>query len=308
MLIKLQDGVNFDKSTLGNKAYNLSQLFSANFNVAEGFILTAHAYDIFKKHNKHFFDDEENKVSLPEDLKNIINSELETINDTTVYFVVRSSGVNEDGIQFSYAGQYKTIIGAKNSSGVLNAVVDCWLNYIMSYKKREERIEAPPMPLLIQRLVSPFVSGVMFTAHPILNSLDETIIESNYGLCSSIVDGEFAVDRFVINKINGNITEDVAYKEYYYSFVTQSGLTKTRCTNTQGASASLTRSQIKNIFNLGEKITSLFRCPQDIEWGICTLDNKKTKIYIFQSRSITTMNKTVNYYSNIEEDIAKMLK
>ena len=94
---------------------------------------------------------------------------------------VRSSASNEDGHQFSFAGQYETVLNV-GPDGLIAAIRQCWssLNANPEYGDKSDR---DGMAVVIQPMVDATVSGVMFTMNPMNGSWREMSVEAVWGQC-----------------------------------------------------------------------------------------------------------------------------
>ena len=94
---------------------------------------------------------------------------------------VRSSGIGEDGEGSSFAGQHDTllnVIGVEQALSAVRQVRDSGhTDAARSYRERMNLPLDPKIGVVIQRLVNPECSGVLFTRNPI-NGADERVVEA----------------------------------------------------------------------------------------------------------------------------------
>jgi rifampicin phosphotransferase len=145
-------------------------------------------------------------------------------------WAVRSSGVAEDGVDSSFAGQFQTVLGAKTAEEVAAAAE----RVVASAQGRT------PMAVLVQSLIQPTAAGVLFTRNP-TNGDDELVIEAVAGLADQLVDGAVAGERWVV-------VGDVA-------------------TRADGPSV-LQREDALRLARLGRSLAAQRGAPQDIEWAM----------------------------------------
>jgi len=92
---------------------------------------------------------------------------------------VRSSAVDEDGAEASFAGQHLTLLGVSSVEEVSDAVRDVWWSAnsdsAITYRQRSDLFVRPSVGVVIQALLNPKVAGVMFTQNPITGA-DERVI------------------------------------------------------------------------------------------------------------------------------------
>ena len=63
------------------------------------------------------------------------------------------------------------------------------------------------MAVILQRRVTPVLSGVVFSAHPARARHDRVLIEAVHGECGALVDGNATPSRFEVDIANGTIVE-----------------------------------------------------------------------------------------------------
>ena len=137
MIVKFDDK-KYDK--VGNKAESLILMKEAGFNVPNGFILDSDTYNeeiklnnLDKKinklldelHKKNIKDISEKINKLFNNFKfseDTINKVLKLTKDNKLY-AVRSSGTKEDLENYSFAGQYKTILNTKKEE-ILKCIIE----------------------------------------------------------------------------------------------------------------------------------------------------------------------------------------
>lgn len=122
------------------------------------------------------------------------------------------------------------------------------------------RLEYESMAIAVQELAPVTVAGVIFTADPVNQNAKKMIVEYTEGLGDSIVSGHKKPNTVEIDKKKINNLQNIF---------------------------------LRKLSKIALNLEKVFGNPQDIEWG---WDGKK--IYIFQSRNITTLDKhpkTINY-------------
>lgn len=172
--------------------------------------------------------------------------------------VIRSSATCEDSPLLSFAGQYSSFLNIKGEKNIINAIELCYQSLFSENAKiyakiNGVRLEYESMAVAIQELVQVKTAGVIFTADPVNQDDKKIIVEYTEGLGDSIVSGH----QKPIFKVIKKNEVDILQNEF-----------------------------LKKLSKTALKIEKVFGNPQDIEWG---WDGKK--IYIFQSRNITTLDK-----------------
>lgn len=139
------------------------------------------------------------------------------------------------------------------------------------------------LSVIVQRMISPQASGILFTADPISNNRKLISIDASFGLGEALVSGLVSPDCYKVQE------EEIAVKIISTKQLAIYGLpeggTETRQLDPdQQKAQTLTEHQILQLARIGRQIEAYFGCPQDIEWCL----NHDT-FYIVQSRPITTL-------------------
>ncbi len=215
-------------------------------------------------------------ICTEEELLAAVNAELPPCKS----FAVRSSASVEDSKSCSFAGQFETYLDI-SSENLYSSYQKC-LKGTENENIRRYALENSVNPreirlsVIIQRMLTPELSGVIFTANP-QGILNETVVAVGRGTGNNVVEDKVAVTQYYFN------TTD---KLYYYE--------------TQDNSPLLSEAMLTRIFDVSNQITALFGDNQDIEFAIC--DNE---LYITQSRPITSLEmdaeKIILDNSNISE-------
>lgn len=217
-------------NTFGGKAYWLNWLYNNGFTIPKSYFL--------KTNN----------------IQNITNSFQENfINQITNLFpvntkiAIRSSGISEDGNAESKAGLYETKLNVPFESEI---VFENYKNVIESGNKEIEE-----MGVVIQEMITPAYSGVMFTSNPLNYSKNECIINYVSGLGENLVSGKTDSTQIKINKIVPySITDEII--------------------------------PFSKLLTIGKKLEELCNKPMDVEW---CLEETTGDLYILQCRPITNI-------------------
>ena len=302
-----------DFKSVGNKALNLSLLKGEGFEVPYGFVVTTEAYEKFIVSNNFKekisellkatkFDYKKSVITtskniqgliLSGELDNAISDEIEKIlskNKKIKLWAVRSSALAEDLAEASFAGQQDSFLNVKTKD-VIEHIKLCWASYwnerAISYRHNSNisHLEGG-MAVVVQNMVNATAAGVMFTADPITGDKKKIIIESSWGLGESIVSGIVSPDRFTLEKKSKEIIERKISNKTKGIYLSDTGSASSEIEESKKMVPSLKDEEIIFLSDLGEKIESYFKSPQDIEWAI-----SKKGVFILQSRGITTIEK-----------------
>lgn len=341
-LIKSMQNLNEKNfSKIGGKAKNLYMLSKNKFSVPEFYVITTDFYQNYIEKNdldekiKKIIDetDFKNKKSISNSSKqikelfisgNIPEGDLENLlsfykrfkrDKNAEYVAVRSSAIGEDDVKTSFAGQMDSFLFISEEQSYIESIKKCWASVFSERALTYRHISKLPLTdikiaVIVQKMIFGEVSGVMFTANPMENKLDEIVINSTYGIGEGIVSGELGTDLFCIDKNNGAISEQLTEKthEIVFNENKKQGTTKKALQKQRINKPSLSKNQIKKLVEIGKRIQELYNAPQDIEWTI-----KSNRIYVLQTRPITTLiskaeNEIVWDNSNIIESFPGITK
>jgi pyruvate,water dikinase len=299
-----------DLPLVGGKGANLGEMTQAGFPVPYGFCVTTESYKEFVHYNNlsqfiaQIIKDAnlENIAKIGEQIREKIQQSaipevvkqqiIKSVNKLGIenYYAVRSSATAEDLAFASFAGQQDTYLNIKGESALLDSVRNCWASlftdrailYRIQNRIEHEKVH---MSVVVQKMVLPEVSGIMFTADPISGHRKSISIDASYGLGEALVSGLVSPDIYKYNKRSGSIeNKTIAEKKLAIMPVEGGGTEKVEISSEKATSQVLKDSQIKTLAELGMAIEKHYGCPQDIEW--CLQDDT---LYIVQSRAITSL-------------------
>ena len=215
-------------------------------------------------------------------------------------FAVRSNFSAEDGGEHSFAGQFLTRLNVKREK-VQEAVQEVFDSYAgsLEYKEKanrwkgeqvqkqpsnaeqqenaekqesteQKKAESSVETVLIQEMLFPEKSGVLFTKNP-KGILSEMVVVLGHGLGDKVVEDQENV---------------LTYHYFPGECLYQEGRGQS-CMSEQAQESpglALDEEELKTLFTLGERIERIFQKPMDIEFAI-----EKGKLYILQAREITTL-------------------
>lgn len=217
---------------------------------------------------------------------------LAEVKGQEVFVAVRSSATTEDLSTASFAGQQETFLNIKGKEALIEAVKKCWASLFTAraiyYRtKKGFSHETSYIAVVVQRMVNSDKSGVMFTINPLTNNKDEIVIESVFGLGEGIVSGTIEPDSYVIDKKRLSVIKRrLGVKKLVFVKDSKGHTIKEELPEDKHNEEVLTVAELKSLSNYGLEIEEHYKWPQDIEWAI-----EKGKIYIVQSRPVTTVEK-----------------
>lgn len=202
---------------------------------------------------------------------------------------VRSSALDEDGADASFAGQHDTYLNIRGVDAVLDAVRRCVLSAssleALAYRRqRRLPVDDVRMAVLVQQLVPADVAAVVFSANPISGSRREVMINANWGLGESIVGGTATPDTFVVDKHGLGISwRDIARKERM-TVITQTGTAEADVPADRQTASSLDDAQIREVAQLAVMLENAVGYAVDVECAVAG-----NVLYLLQCRPITTL-------------------
>lgn len=299
-------------SIVGGKGANLGELLKIEeISIPEGFCITTEAFKrIIKEtadirellHKLSFLKVEERdkicelsseirkiieEVTIPEEITEEIISHLLSLGEDNGY-AIRSSATAEDLPTASFAGQQDTYLNIIGRDEILKHIKKC-IASLFTDRAVIYRIQngfdhrKVYLSVVVQKMVFPQVSGIMFTADPITANRKVLSIDASYGLGEALVSGLVNADNYKVRE--GKVVDKKISTKKLAIYPLKSGGTKKQEIEPDKQNIeALNDEQILQLEDMGRKIERHFGCPQDIEW--CLVDNK---FYIVQSRPITTL-------------------
>ncbi|WP_242308055.1 phosphoenolpyruvate synthase [Bacillus cereus group sp. BfR-BA-01524] len=226
-------------------------------------------------------------VEIPVDVVESVAHYLPHFGDENAY-AVRSSATAEDLPHASFAGQQDTYLNIIGKEDILQHIKKCWASlftdrtviYRMQNGFDHNQVS---ICVVVQKMVFPEASGILFTADPITSNRKVLSIDASFGLGEALVSGLVSADNYKVKE--DEIVEKVIATKKLAIYGRKEGGTETKkISPNQQKVQTLTEQQILQLARIGRQIEAYFGCPQDIEW--CLVDDT---IYIVQSRPITTL-------------------
>ncbi|GAB1763664.1 phosphoenolpyruvate synthase [Priestia megaterium] len=312
LVLSFQEIEETQLSLVGGKGLNLGALSKIQgIQVPDGFCVTAVGYQKAIEQNETFqallnqltmlkADDRDQigeisekirqiilEIKIPSDVVKAVIHSLSQFGEEHAY-AVRSSGTAEDLPHASFAGQHDTYLNIRGKEAILEHISKCWAslftNRAVTYRIKNgfdhSQVHAS---VIVQRMVFPQASGILFTADPVTSNRKLLSIDAGFGLGEALVSGLVSADCYKVQE--GEIVDKkiAAKKVAIYGLKEGGTETKEVHFNLQKTQA-LTDSQILQLERVGRQLEAYFDCPQDIEW--CLADDR---FYIVQSRPITTL-------------------
>jgi len=227
------------------------------------------------------------EVAIPGDLAAAITRALARLGEQAAY-AVRSSATAEDLPTASFAGQQDTYLNIVGSAAILQHISRSWASLFteraVTYRLRNGLDSRKvSMAVVVQRMLFPQVSGILFTADPVTGNRKVASVEASFGLGEALVSGLVNPDVYKARD-DQVVARTIAAKQLAIH-ATPAGGTQTQAIEPERRELpALTDAQVVRLVQLGRRIEAHFGSPQDIEW--CLADDD---FQIVQSRPITTL-------------------
>lgn len=227
------------------------------------------------------------EAEIPSDVVKAVTHYLSQLGDE-LGFAVRSSATAEDLPHASFAGQQDTYLNVIGKKAILQHISKCWASLFTEraviYRMQNGFDHSQVyLSVIVQRMVFPQASGILFTADPISNNRKLLSIDASFGLGEALVSGLVSPDCYKVQE-EEIVDKIISTKQLAIYGLPEGGTETRRLDPDQQKAQTLTEQQILQLARIGRQIEAYFGCPQDIEW---CLDHGT--FYIVQSRPITTL-------------------
>lgn len=297
---------------VGGKGLNLGELSKIQgIQVPEGFCVTTLGYREAIEHNetyhalmnqltmlkvedRHQIGEISRKIrqiimeaEIPSDVEKAVTHYLCKFGEEHAY-AVRSSATAEDLPHASFAGQQDTYLNIFGKEAILQHISKCWASLFTDraviYRMQNGFDHSSVyLSVIVQKMVFPQASGILFTADPITSNRKLLTIDAGFGLGEALVSGLVSADNYKVR--DGQIVDKRIATKTLAIHGRKEGGTETRQIDPdQQKTQTLTDEQILQLAHIGRQIEAYFGQPQDIEWCLAG-----DTFYIVQSRPITTL-------------------
>lgn len=289
-----------DLALVGGKAFRLAQLRKYGLTVPSGLVLTADFFEAQITATKlmplwagspdiavtaealDWLADAIKLKPLVKELATDLQTRLQLkFNANINSFAVRSSVIDEDQRDHSFAGMHLTELGVPRTALPI-AITRCWASALsgpaVEYRQVHGlSIQGIRIALIIQPMLVPEGAGVAFTINPLTGARDEIVVEATWGLGNPLVSGQ--VQPYFYR---------IAAQPPSYPVIEQhaGNVLPTVDDTVMTGNEPLTTEQITILAQQVEQIQALMGEPQDIEWAF-----QDATFFILQTRPITTMPK-----------------
>ncbi len=230
----------------GGKGSVLAKLFQAGYPVPDGFVILPTA----------FADEELTPTAWQQ-----VETHLRTLrkHNAAAPVAVRSSALQEDSAQASFAGEFESVLNVIEDGALLAAIEQVYHSAqsarVSAYRAAHGLAVSHQIAVIVQRMVPAELAGVLFTADPVTGSYNSMIGNYVHGLGEQLVSGEANADTFMLHRPKGRYEGPDAFKPY-----------------------------AAKLYQYATKLEKTLGGPQDVEWAVA-----QGKLYLLQARPITTL-------------------
>ncbi|MFL6041671.1 MAG: PEP/pyruvate-binding domain-containing protein [Gaiellales bacterium] len=198
---------------------------------------------------------------------------------------VRSSAVDEDGADASFAGQHLTLLNVPSIDHLGAALSEIWWSAnsdsAISYRQRVGLFTRPSVGVVVQALLDPETAGVMFTRNPITGA-DERMIEASWGLGEAVVAAQVIPDHFRISR-SGEVRERrPGFKKIAIRSLPEGGTVEQAVEPELVERLCLDDDGLAELNRLAERCEQVYGPARDIEWAFAA-----GTLHLLQCRAVT---------------------
>ncbi|MER7209206.1 rifamycin-inactivating phosphotransferase [Streptosporangium sp. NPDC000239] len=227
-------------------------------------------------------------LTVPDEIRRDIERNLGDMGGADVACAVRSSATAEDLPSSSFAGQQDTYLNVRGAEAVIDSVRRCWAS-LFTDRAVAYRIQngfdhrAVRLSVVVQQMVFPEASGILFTADPVSANRTVVSIDAGFGLGEAFVSGLVNADNYRV-RAGRIIDRKIAAQTKELRALPSGGTEELPVEPARQNAQKLGDEQILLLERLGREIEAHFGRPQDIEWALYD-----GAFHILQSRPITTL-------------------
>jgi pyruvate,water dikinase len=206
-------------------------------------------------------------------------------------WAVRSSAVQEDMEGHSFAGQYSSFLNVRSVETAARAVVECWASLynpgaIAYGAERGFALGSRAIAVIVQQMLSPQKSGVLFSVDPVTGHESRMLVESSWGLGESIVRGTVTPDRYLFDWRAGEpVTLTIGRKERVLRNGAAGGVEEFEVQSSEAVVPSLSLEELSRLCSVALEAQKRFGYPVDLEWAI-----EGNTVFLLQCRPETSIN------------------
>lgn len=253
----------------GNKCATLARLRSRGYDVPDGFCVTTAAVsggaDVYRE------------------------PVIEALRQLKSPWAARSSSTAEDSQGHAFPGLFTTLLDLADSNSLLAAIEKIDIStHSEVVRKYAEHLGVDPgtveMAILVQSMVPATVAGVAFSRDPVSEE-HRVVIEANYGLGETVVDGSVTPDSFTVGADGKVLARSLGSKRQKVVATTLDARVRRVDTSDLERSALVLDDEgVGAVAEVTRRLEGDLGYPVDVEWAFA-----RDRLNILQARPITTI-------------------
>ncbi|WP_432168852.1 PEP/pyruvate-binding domain-containing protein [Streptomyces sp. 1222.5] len=250
--LALTDGRATDPQVTGYKAATLARLLREGFPCADGVVIPTWI------HRRHQEDTATAPIGRAGHMAPLEHALVEITDlHPTEPLAVRSSGTAEDTVEASCAGLHTSVLDVTGPDALRTAVLECWASADNPARAGyAEAVDAPPMAVLVQRMLEPEAAGAAFATGSEGGGPGAVSVSAVRGRADRLMQGESPADEWTV--------------------------TGTRADRLRSTCEVITSEQAVAVAELTRRVSAALSCRAEIEWALRDGD-----ITLLQARPVT---------------------
>ena len=297
MVLRFADEACLEVASAGGKGASLARMTTFGMPVPPGFVVHADALaaslpDGGAELRRAAREERERAPELvaaaeiDAELRSAVAKAYAELGDGDHAVAVRSSARAEDSQEASFAGQQETHLHVRGADEVLERLRDCWVSFFseraLFYREQRGSLDDLSMAVVVQRMVSADVAGVLFTMDPVQRRRDRMVVEAVFGLGEAVVSGQVTPDHFVLARDGTVKRERLAVQPLAVVSASAGGTVERELSQDEGGAATLGADELRALARLGAELEERLGGPQDIEWAL-----EDGELFVLQCRPVT---------------------
>lgn len=240
------------------------------------------------------------EIPLPPELEGWLARAYDAVGGPDRVISVRSSAADEDSAAHSFAGQLQSFLYVRGLAEAGRSLRRCWASgySARSLHYRRERglpLEGLSVAVVLQEMIDPDASGVLFSCDPTDGDLGRYVVSSVYGVGEGLVSGALDADTFRLDAATGAVLgRDIVDKPECLRRGEEGACRREPVPADRQRAPSLSERDLGALHALGRKLTEELRAPQDVEWALAG-----GEVYLLQTRPVTTLDRNTTGYPNL---------
>jgi pyruvate,water dikinase len=228
---------------------------------------------------------------LPPELQHQVRNHHENVFAAEEYVAVRSSALDEDSAEKSFAGMHDSFLFVRGEREILRAIRHVWASAFneraVVYRLRSGLpLGEIAVAVVVQKMINAARSGVIFTCNPGTNSVHQVVVSSLYGVGEGLVSAGLEADTFTVEKESLEISSEIVPKrEQFVLNAEQGGLKREDVPEALQVESSLNDDEVRDVVRVAIRVEQHFGRPQDIEFCF----DHQNRLLLLQSRPVTNI-------------------